>query len=112
MSYLETVNVDPHLGLLALEMNKHAGDKQTEKIQYLTKTRKFDQLLAEVKKVPSLVFPTLPASKSVFIVEIEKAKSDNAKLKIELDEEHIFEVISKLDNELEMMEESENNELD
>ncbi len=58
-------NLNPHLGLLALELSGRANEDHYRKVKInlLSKTRRFDELLKVTKDDKSLNFPTLEKSK-------------------------------------------------
>ena len=65
MSYLKHTTVNPHIYLYAKRLYKNCeSETDLKKVEYLTKTRMFDQLLEEAGKIKNMKFESLAKSNS------------------------------------------------
>lgn len=68
MSFLATIDMDPHIHLHILDLAAPSDPQQqlNQRIYYLSKTRRFDELLAAAAKLQNNTFPNLSTRKFMF----------------------------------------------
>lgn len=76
MSFLDYVDMDPHIHLFIIKKQnrQETQDLIKQKIHHLLQTRRFEEILTEAAKLEDLSFPDLKASIFMFIQKSNRQK--------------------------------------
>lgn len=81
MSFLDYIDMDPHIHLFIIKKQnqQETQDLIKQKIHHLLQTRKFDEILAEASKLQDLSFPDLNKSTYLSMKKLNKQKKPHPK---------------------------------